>query len=552
MTLSVFIAAALCGSGIYFATQVRGAPSFHQVRRGSLKRATIGVGRVESAVDAPELGFLMAGRLKRMHVTEGQRIVQGQLLATLDDHAIRLEEEAAQANLERARAVLVRQSQAARPELIQQVREQLERARLQVSAAQTRLRNLEAPERPRPAPDWVVEEARKTVERAKQEFNWVRHEQKHSMRGLSSHQQAAASAKIEMARIQVEEAEGILALEGEKWRVSNADRVRLEMDVKRRRKQLELVQEEVAVEREGPAVDALAASQARIAAAKVKLEVAEAQWQRRLNPPQPEPAPAWQISLAKNDLANAQSAQREAQAALDRLLKGPTKEDLEAARVEVEQAEKNLELVREKRSQTRLVAPIDGVVAERRMAAGSIIPSHVPVVVLRDLSHLQVRAEMDVRFLPDLKVGQLVRLSNESVFKECLNGKVSRINSWVGGRRLFNSDPSSIRGGEVMEVVISIQAPSTPLQRASHRLLKQGLRLDVKIEFASLPDVLCVPRSFVETRGGKYWAYRAGSVVGGVAEDIEAVEVQLGFRDDVQVEILGGVQEGDVLVRPNN
>ncbi|HTA36638.1 MAG TPA: biotin/lipoyl-binding protein, partial [Solirubrobacteraceae bacterium] len=75
------------------------------VQRGVVQSTVSGSGNVQAASEL-DLGFKTAGTVTQIDVTQGQRVAEGQLLATLDPQSAEVTLEQAKASLKSAEASL--------------------------------------------------------------------------------------------------------------------------------------------------------------------------------------------------------------------------------------------------------------------------------------------------------------------------------------------------------------------------------------------------------------------------------------------------------------
>lgn len=132
-------------------------------------------GNVE--VRQAELAFNVPGRVRAMHVEEGDRVAAGQLLAELDDEAYRAEVEAEEARAAAAAAVLQRLEAGSRPEEIARAEAIVRSAEATLKNAELTLQRMEAlatdrfaPLRDRDAAVASERTARAELDRAQQEL----------------------------------------------------------------------------------------------------------------------------------------------------------------------------------------------------------------------------------------------------------------------------------------------------------------------------------------------------------------------------------------------
>jgi RND family efflux transporter MFP subunit len=172
-----------------------------------------------------------------------------------------------------------------------------------------------------------------------------------------------------------------------------------------------------------------------------------------------------------------------------------------------------------------LVAPFDGIVPEVKARPGETVAAGAGLVVLTDRTAVEVRSTVIEEDLPLVRVGQLAELFFDAVPEAAVQGRVARI------------VPQRV-AGEGRPLYHVYIAP----QELPEGLLP-GMTVDASVIVAQRTDVLRLPRALV----------RAGS--GGTAQvevwaDGRAQErtVQVGLRGDVYIEILKGLDEGELVV----
>jgi multidrug efflux pump subunit AcrA (membrane-fusion protein) len=124
-----------------------------------------------------------------------------------------------------------------------------------------------------------------------------------------------------------------------------------------------------------------------------------------------------------------------ARQALEQAQKGPTAEDIAAARLQVEAAQLSLEqaqINQEKAEKavedTRLVAPSAGTVLSVDTAPGSLVGSGTPVITLLDTADLQFETtNLSERDLAQITAGQEALITLKAYPNETVNGRVLRV-----------------------------------------------------------------------------------------------------------------------------
>jgi multidrug efflux pump subunit AcrA (membrane-fusion protein) len=526
------------------------------VRRETMSRMARGTGKVEGLNEPANLAFGIPGRLGAVAVQEGQQVKQGEVLAELDATALDLEIELARSALKEALAREKRVAGKPRVQELSQLEVRRKQAEVAVSSLELRLRQLEDPETPPQPPASDIKVATLKANRAIYQYNLSVHKENKLLAGPLPHDVAVAERRLDIANTEEETSKKLLnaVLEGKYKSYSSAgteyEKINFEGKHDKAAKEAAFYQAEFDRVKRGPLESEKKTVEAERLMAGTDQEIAKAELDRLKAPPKPPRAAESEIALARLELQRTQSVQREAEAALELLKAGPRPEDLEAAHAAVEHAAGALALAQARRKEATLVAPFDGTVIARHCEPGGSPAPFSPVLTLADTKHIRVRAELDVRFSPEIQVGQTVKLDNRALFREPLTGKIRKVKELVGPKSLFSLDPSELKGGEVTTVLIELDASKSEGEKSSQQALRPGLRLDAEINFETRENVLSVPRNFVATKNGKYVVYKAESASLGRDGQHTPVEVQLGLRDGINVEILSGVLEGDFLVKP--
>jgi len=127
-------------------------------------------------------------------------------------------------------------------------------------------------------------------------------------------------------------------------------------------------------------------------------------------------------------------------------------EELSRARTAVDIALAEEQLLRTRLGYTRISAPFDGVISERRAEPGDILQRYAHVLTLTDLSSLLTTVQVSELLLPHLAVGDSVSIQIDALGVERFPGKILRI---------FPSIDTATRQGTV-EVELT---PVPPLAR---------------------------------------------------------------------------------------
>lgn len=185
------------------------------------------------------------------------------------------------------------------------------------------------------------------------------------------------------------------------------------------------------------------------------------------------------------------------------------------------QADAALRRAREVQRDTTLVSPVSGHVVERNYDPGAI-PGDDPVVVVADLRTLKLEAGVSELEAGRLKVGMPAEVVVQARPGERHQGELAAIAPEVDARnRHFR---------------IEIRVPNPDA------VLLSGMYASARIVTASVPSAVIVPREAVTTRAGS----RAVLKVDG--DVVRAVTVREGLSDGQRVQIVSGLDAGDVVV----
>jgi cobalt-zinc-cadmium efflux system membrane fusion protein len=174
---------------------------------------------------------------------------------------------------------------------------------------------------------------------------------------------------------------------------------------------------------------------------------------------------------------------------------------------------------------TTVPAPIDGVVTERDANVGLNVDTATKLFTVVDLSTVWVVADLYEKDFSRVRVGSDVAITTSARPDVTLRGRVSYI------------DPQVSAGTRTAKV--RIEVPNSGGE------LRLGMYADVVVSGASGTSARRVPRTAVQNVGDRTVVYLANpKQSGGFVER----EVRLGQTSGEQVEVVSGVQPGDVVV----
>lgn len=277
---------------------------------------------------------------------------------------------------------------------------------------------------------------------------------------------------------------------------------------------------------DGPSSEEIAAADAGVASAEAALASARAKLADAQDGPD-----ALDIATAQAAVASAEAAVYSAEARLDEAFRGPETNTIAQAREAVRSASLSVEAASIRLRNAQIVAPFDGTVAAVSIAAGEFASqaAQEPAIVLLTPDSVQLIMEVGETDYTSVKAGQ-------------------------GGVVLFDGIPGKPYPFSITEIglsptvnqgVVTYQVKASLVVLPGNPRPAPGMNGRGQLTTDSKPDILTVPPRAVRPRGAEQVVdvRRNGTV--------EEQVVTTGITDPNNVEILTGVEEGDVLVVPS-
>lgn len=173
-------------------------------------------------------------------------------------------------------------------------------------------------------------------------------------------------------------------------------------------------------------------------------------------------------------------------------------------------------------SKMRLLAPFDGVIGKSKVDLGDYVTTGQSLVTLTDTKHLRIEYNVPEKYLPLLKVGQLVNLVSSTYPDKEFSGKVSFISPAI------NTENRSV----------SLYADVSN----DNDLLAAGMFMNVVQSLGTEEHVIMIPaRSLVPVLDGE----QVYKIVDGKAY---GVSILIGKRSEEQVQVIKGLSPGDLII----
>lgn len=338
-----------------------------------------------------ECAFEMTGTVSEVLVQEGQTVASGQLLARLDNRALKASLAQAQAREGAAKARYDQLKRGFRPEEIAQ-------AEARLSAAQADLEQMQNG----PTAE-EVESARAQMQAA---------EQRAQMMGEGYRQEEVAGARHQ-------------------WEMASTN---LQLTQKDYQRFLQLHKEGAISDQQ------LESRKNQLAQAQGNFRVATDTYQKlRSGPRKQEKQGAWddfraasaryrdlQDGYRPEQIAKAQANAVERARALDLMRQGARQEEIEAARRQWQEAQAAVQGVQVQLSKTELHSPCAGILSVRNLEPGEAVNPGLSVLTLADLHHPWVNLYLPEDELARVKLGQAGQITGDGI-DQPVAGKIIRI-----------------------------------------------------------------------------------------------------------------------------
>lgn len=198
------------------------------------------------------------------------------------------------------------------------------------------------------------------------------------------------------------------------------------------------------------------------------------------------------------------------------------------ARANVESAKGALDVANKALNDTRILAPISGLVSSRMVQPGEKVSADNRLLDVVDLRQLELEAAVPTSDIMSIAQGQEVQVKVEGLAQP-LPGKVVRIN------------PAIQAGSRSIMVYIQVDNPEG--------MLRAGMFGEARLTLAKKSGVLSVPQSAVQLEAGKPVIYTIEN--GKLAQRAVTLGIKGDDGEGGAVEVLKGLDEGAQIVRNN-
>lgn len=364
-------------------------------------------GALQAALPALPLAFESGGRLLAVHVSLGDRVEAGDLVATLDDTLARDQVAEAEFSLQLAELALDELTREADPAALASARANLASAQAGLASATSNLAIVTSP-----AGEQQVLAAEQSLQGAKYALQDLQDLPDPDTVQIARSNLTAAEMQLQAAQAAYDQVatRPYASMTGEAMNLWQATT------------DYERAQAEYNEALEGATGDQLAAARARVALAQADLDALHET---------PDPAA---LTTTEAQVAAAEAQVDQAQAALDALLAGASAGDLARAEIAVAQARLSLEIAQRGLDGVELKAPAGGTVVAVHAAPGTLVGSGSPIVTLLDMTQLEFQTtNLSERDLAQILPGQAALVTLKAYPDDPVRATVVRIGAQAGG-----------------------------------------------------------------------------------------------------------------------
>ncbi len=208
---------------------------------------------------------------------------------------------------------------------------------------------------------------------------------------------------------------------------------------------------------------------------------------------------------------------------------GTRSEDVSAQAAQVKSAEADVTSVQAQLRKTLVVAPFDGIVTKIDLKIGEISSPNTSEISLMSAGTFEIES-----YIPEVNIARVKIQDQANITLDAYGSTVS-----------FAASIISIDPAETLKDGVSTYKTRLRFTENDPRI-KSGMTANIRITTERKSNAISVPRSIVTEKDGRHFLQvKAGDV-------ITDVEVTIGDAAGFgQVEILSGLNEGDVVVLPS-
>lgn len=217
---------------------------------------------------------------------------------------------------------------------------------------------------------------------------------------------------------------------------------------------------------------------------------------------------------------------------------------IEAARLDMEQAKTSLDDVKRRQKSYAITAPIEGTLVKKNKKVGDIIDPAVDsgsggLALIYDLSSMKLVLNIDELDVLKIEKGQKVEIEAAALPNETFEAVVENVSMQGNSESGVTTYPVTVRITKTGK-------------------LMPGMNVTGNIYAASMKNVLSIPavclqrgnKVYVKDSEGSAAKSKAVAEPGGAPIGFHEVEVEIGISDGERIEIKSGIKEGDMIYKP--
>lgn len=231
------------------------------------------------------------------------------------------------------------------------------------------------------------------------------------------------------------------------------------------------------------------------------------------------------ISSAETNANSAQSVLALAENELALKKAGSSSQQIDAQEAQVKQAEANVLNFKVQLAKTTLYSPIDGIVSKQDAKIGQSVSANASIVSIISNKRFEIEANVAEADIAKIKVGDAAKITLDAYGSDI-----------VFAAQIIAIDPAAT-------IVEGVATYKTTMQFTNEDgRIKSGMTANIDIVSDKKTDVIIIPQRAVFTKNGKKFVKLANG-------EIKEVEVETGIRgSDGNVEIIKGVSERDKVI----
>lgn len=247
------------------------------------------------------------------------------------------------------------------------------------------------------------------------------------------------------------------------------------------------------------------------------------------------------LDAARTEAAAAEQALTQAEVSVNETKKLPRtvelrRQDIVLQEAAVRQSEVDLENARQRLVETKIYAPMDGVITSRPVQSGQIIASGISnvgggttLMTLSDLSRVYVNANVDEADIGKVAVGQTAIITADAYPGKKFTGVVERIAT------------KGTNKSDVVTFEVKIE-----VGKEGRVSLKPEMTANVEVQADRREDILVLSNEAIQVAPDGYFVE-----VEGTSETAKRIAVQTGLTDGLHTEIISGLEENQTVLLPS-